>query len=150
MRHLKRRGKLGRLSKHRESLLANLATALIQHNRTTTTLSKAKALQPYAEKLVTLAKKGTLHHRRLAASRLHGKEAVQKLFGQLGPRFAQRAGGYTRVTKIGYRLSDAARMAVIEWTEPGTPGEGGEQPAKEAKAAKAGTPSEAATVSASA
>ncbi|WP_018289835.1 50S ribosomal protein L17 [Verrucomicrobium sp. 3C] len=138
MRHLKRRGKLGRLSKHRESLLANLATSLIQHNRTKTTLSKAKALQPYAEKLVTLAKKGTLHHRRLAASRLHGKEAVQKLFGELGPRFAQRAGGYTRVTKIGYRLSDAARMAVIEWTEPGVPAEGGKKPTKPAEAAKSG------------
>ncbi|MGD9896726.1 MAG: 50S ribosomal protein L17 [Candidatus Methylacidiphilaceae bacterium] len=133
MRHMKRCGKLGRLSKHRESLLANLATALIRHNRTKTTLSKAKALQPYAEKLVTLAKKGALHHRRLAAARLHGKEAVQKLFGEIGPRFAGRAGGYTRVTKIGYRLSDAARMAIIEWTEASLPAEGVEPPAKSAK-----------------
>ncbi len=137
MRHLKRRGKLGRLSKHRESLLANLATALIQHNRTKTTLSKAKALQPYAEKLVTLAKKGSLHHRRLAAGRLHGKEAVQKLFGEIGPRFAGRAGGYTRVTKIGYRLSDAARMAVIEWTETTSSADGGEEPSKAASSEQA-------------
>ncbi|QSR85331.1 50S ribosomal protein L17 [Methylacidimicrobium sp. B4] len=137
MRHLKRRGKLGRLSKHRESLLANLATALIRNNRTKTTLSKAKALQPYAEKLVTLAKKGSLHHRRLAASRLHGKEAVQKLFGEIGPRFAGRAGGYTRVTKIGHRLSDAARMAVIEWTEATAPAAGGEEPSKAASSTPA-------------
>ncbi|VVM07671.1 50S ribosomal protein L17 [Methylacidimicrobium cyclopophantes] len=137
MRHLKRRGKLGRLSKHRESLLANLATALIRHNRTKTTLSKAKALQPYAEKLVTLAKKGSLHHRRLAAARLHGKEAVQKLFADIGPRFAGRAGGYTRVTKLGYRLSDAARMAVIEWTEATLPAAGGEKPSKEAQRSEA-------------
>ncbi len=145
MRHLKRRGKLGRLSKHRESLLANLATALIRNNRTKTTLSKAKALQPYAEKLVTLAKKGSLHHRRLAAARLHGKEAVQKLFGEIGPRFAERAGGYTRVTKIGYRLSDAARMAVIEWTETIVPTDGGEKPATAAKKSKASAEQTAST-----
>ncbi|CAB4243770.1 50S ribosomal subunit protein L17 [Methylacidimicrobium sp. AP8] len=139
MRHLKRRGKLGRLSKHREALLANLATALIRHNRLKTTLSKAKALQPYAEKLVTLAKKGSLHHRRLAAARLYGKEAVQTLFREIGPRFAGRAGGYTRVTKIGHRLSDAARMAVIEWTEPMASAKEGGKPSKTASSEKAET-----------
>jgi large subunit ribosomal protein L17 len=115
MRHQARRHKLGRTSKHRESLLANLAVGLITHDRITTTLAKAKAVRPFAEKLVTLGKGGTLAQRRLAASRLNDVKAVKKLFSDIGPRFKERAGGYTRIYKLGYRKSDAAEMALIEF-----------------------------------
>ena len=119
MRHRKIRGKLGRKKEHREATLAQLASALIRHRRITTTLAKAKATRPFAEKLVTLGKKGTLHHRRLAVSRLKGdKEAIKKLFEEIVPTFKERQGGYTRILKLGSRATgrnDAAPMAILEW-----------------------------------
>jgi large subunit ribosomal protein L17 len=119
MRHQKIRGKLGRKKEHREATIAQLATALIRHRRITTTLAKAKATRPFAEKLVTLGKKGTLHHRRLAISRLKGdKEAIKKLFEEIVPALKERQGGYTRILKLGSRSTgrnDAAPMAILEW-----------------------------------
>jgi large subunit ribosomal protein L17 len=118
MRHQCRRHKLGLLSKHRESLLANLVVGLVTHQRITTTLAKAKALRPVAEKLVTIGKAGSLQARRLAASRMgNDKTAVKKLFGEIAPRFKDRKGGYCRIVKLGPRKSDAAEMAVIEWVD---------------------------------
>src|SRR5438132_10899683 len=99
MRHLKAGRKLGRNASHRLALMRNLARALFEHERIITTLEKAKEVRPFVEKLITLAKKGTLHARRLALARLPDKEAVSKLFSEFGPRFADRPGGYTRVIK---------------------------------------------------
>ncbi|MCS7064596.1 MAG: 50S ribosomal protein L17 [Methylacidiphilales bacterium] len=119
MRHRKIRGKLGRKKEHRERTIAQLATALIRHNRITTTLAKAKATRPFAEKLVTLGKKGTLHHRRLAIARVKGdKEAIKKLFEEIVPAMQDRKGGYTRILRLGSRSTgrnDAAPMAILEW-----------------------------------
>ena len=114
MRHRIARRKLNRTSSHRKAMLANMAVALIRHEQITTTLPKAKELRPYVEKLVTLGKRGTLHARRQALARLPEKRAVDKLFETLAPRYADRAGGYTRVLKSGFRYGDSAPMAVIE------------------------------------
>lgn len=118
MRHRTKTLKLGRKSQHRDAMLANMAGSLILHNRIKTTLPKAKALRPIVEKLVTLGKKGGLHQRRLALARLLGNEdVVSKLFREIAPRFKERAGGYTRILKMGPRRSDAASMALIEWVD---------------------------------
>jgi large subunit ribosomal protein L17 len=127
MRHQKIRGKLGRKKEHREATIAQIATALIRHRRITTTLAKAKAVRPFAEKLISLGKKGTLHHRRLAISRLKGnKDAIKKLFEEIVPTMQDRQGGYTRILKLGSRATgrnDAAPMAILEWVtyETGKP-----------------------------
>lgn len=115
MRHLKHRNQLGVKKEHRIALTANLASALIKEGRITTTLKKAKAIRPFAEKLVTLAKKGTLHHRRLAIARIRDREAVRILFDERASAFSSRNGGYTRIYKTGTRIGDAAEMAIIEW-----------------------------------
>src|SRR5712691_12926149 len=99
MRHLRSGRKLGRNASHRLALMRNLALALFRHERIITTVEKAKEVRPFVEKLITLAKKGTLHARRLAVARLHDKDAVAKLFREIGPRFQERPGGYTRVIK---------------------------------------------------
>ncbi len=118
MRHLKRTAKLGRTGTHRNAMLANLVTSLIKHKRVTTTLAKAKAARPVAEKLVTLGKKGTLHARRLAASRLKEPEAVKILFNEIAPAQKDRKGGYTRVVKkMRQRRGDSGQMAILEWVE---------------------------------
>lgn len=118
MRHQRKTVKLGRSQAHRDALLANQTCSLIEHNRIKTTLAKAKALRPYAEKLVTLGKKGTLHARRTALAYLrHNEDAVSKLFAEVAPRCASRAGGYTRIVKLGQRNSDAAPMALVEWVD---------------------------------
>lgn len=117
MRHLVKTVKLGRTSQHRDAMLSNMVTSLIQHSRITTTLAKAKAVRPLAEKIVTLGKKGTLHHRRLALAKLGDKSAVKKLFTEIAPRFQERKGGYTRILKLGPRRGDAAPMALIEWVD---------------------------------
>jgi len=114
MRHRVGGRKLGRTSSHRAALFRNMAAALIKHEQITTTLPKAKELRPYVEKLITLAKKGGLSNRRLAFSRLLDDTQLQKLFDVLGPRYAGRDGGYTRVIKAGLRVSDAAPMGIIE------------------------------------
>lgn len=137
MRHLKAGKKLGRSPEHRRALYRNLALALIRHERIITTLPKAKAVRPFIERLITLARKGTLHHRRLAASRLgpmaeaevlpsdddnkaDRRTILQKLFDELGPRFKERAGGYTRVIKRSQRrLGDGGFTAFLELLQEG-------------------------------
>ncbi len=118
MRHQRKTVKLGRSQAHRDSLLANQVCSLIEHHRIKTTLAKAKAVRPLAEKMITLGKKKTLHARRTALSRLHHNErAVKRLFEEVAPRAATREGGYTRIIKLGQRKSDAAPMALIEWVD---------------------------------
>ena len=114
MRHLKQGRKLGRTTAHRKALLRNLATALLEHERIVTTEPKAKELRRVADKLVTLGKRGNLHARRQALQVVQSNAVVQKLFNDIGPRFAERQGGYTRIMRLGYRPGDAAAMAVIE------------------------------------
>ena len=114
MRHRNAGRKLQRTSSHRAALFRNMAAALIKHEQITTTLAKARELRPYVEKLITLAKKGGLSNRRLAHARLLDDTQLVKLFDVLAPRYAERAGGYTRVVKAGLRASDAAAMAIIE------------------------------------
>ena len=117
MRHGKSGRKLNRTASHRKAMLANMAVALIKHEQIITTLPKAKELRPYVEKLVTLGKRGDLHARRQAYAALPDKEWAAKLFDVLGPRYAERNGGYTRVLKAGFRHGDSAPMAVIEFVD---------------------------------
>ncbi|MCB2089206.1 MAG: 50S ribosomal protein L17 [Sphingomonadaceae bacterium] len=117
MRHGISQRKLGRKSGHRTALFRNMAAALIKHEQILTTLPKAKELRPYVEKLITLAKKGGLSNRRLAMSRLQDEAQLKKLFDVLAERYSDRDGGYTRIIKAGYRGSDAAQMAIIEFVE---------------------------------
>ena len=117
MRHRVAHRKLGRTSSHRLAMFRNMAAALIKHEQITTTLPKAKELRPYVEKLVTLAKNGGLSNRRLAEARLQDDEQLIKLFDVIGVRYADRSGGYTRVLKAGFRASDQAPMAIIEFID---------------------------------
>ena len=115
MRHGAAHRKLGRTTSHRTAMFANMAASLIKHEQITTTLPKAKELRPFVEKLVTLAKKGDLHARRQAISQVRDVPQVGKLFETLGPRYAERNGGYIRIMKAGFRHGDNAPMAVIEF-----------------------------------
>ena len=115
MKHQVRKKQFGRHTSHRQAMFRNMVTSLIQEERITTTLPKAKELRRLADQMVTLAKKGTLHARRNAARVVRGREAVKKLFSELGPRFSSRNGGYTRVLKLGFRHGDGAAMALIEY-----------------------------------
>ena len=117
MRHQKKSIKLGRTAEHRKALLANQVCSLIQHQRIKTTLAKAKAVRPLAERMVTLGKKASIHARRTALATLRQKNAVKKLFEDVAPRSAERNGGYTRIVKLGRRKSDSAQMAFIEWVD---------------------------------
>ena len=117
MRHQKKTVKLGRKEGHRKSMLANLACSLIEHSRIKTTLAKAKAVKPMAEKMVTLGKKKSLHARRTALAVLRQADIVKRLFDEVAPRAADRKGGYTRIIKLGQRMSDSAPMAYIEWVD---------------------------------
>jgi large subunit ribosomal protein L17 len=117
MRHRVGGRKLSRTSAHRTALFRNMAAALIKHEQITTTVAKAKELRPYVEKLVTLAKKGGLSNRRLAHARILDDTQLVKLFDVLGPRYAGRNGGYTRIIKAGIRASDAAPIAIIEFVD---------------------------------
>ncbi|HTQ50402.1 MAG TPA: 50S ribosomal protein L17 [Candidatus Acidoferrales bacterium] len=135
MRHLKHTAKLGRTSEHRNAMLANLVCSLIKHKRVTTTLAKAKAARPVAEKMVTLGKRGTLQARRLATARLHtrgpaiqltkearrkwrqGEDVLRILFEEIAPAFKERNGGYTRIVKMELRTGDAAQRAILEWVD---------------------------------
>ena len=114
MRHARGYRRLNRTHEHRKALFANMAGSLIEHEQIKTTLPKAKELKRIMDKLITLGKKGDLHARRLAASRLKQDQHVAKLFDVLGPRYAERSGGYTRVLKAGFRYGDMAPMAIIE------------------------------------
>jgi large subunit ribosomal protein L17 len=117
MRHGIAHRKLNRTASHRKAMFANMSAALIKHEQITTTLPKAKELRPIVEKLVTLAKKGDLHARRQAISRIRDKDMVSKLFETLGPRYQDRHGGYIRIMKAGYRHGDNAPIAVIEFVD---------------------------------
>ena len=117
MRHGKVYRKLNRTAEHRRAMFANMAAALIKHEQIVTTLPKAKDLRPIVEKLVTLAKRGDLHARRQATAELRDPPMVKKLFDVLGPRYASRNGGYTRVLKAGYRHGDSAPVGVIEFVD---------------------------------
>ena len=117
MRHGKSGRKLNRTASHRKAMLGNMAAALIKHEQIITTLPKAKELRPFVEKLVTLGKKGGLSARRQVSAQLPDEEWAAKLFETLGPRYADRAGGYTRVMKAGFRYGDNAPMAVIEFVD---------------------------------
>ena len=114
MRHGISQRKLSRKSGHRTALFRNMAAALVKHEQIHTTLPKAKELRPYVEKLITLAKRGGLSNRRLAMGRLQDETQLKKLFDVLAERYSDRAGGYTRIIKAGYRGSDSAQMAIIE------------------------------------
>ena len=124
MRHGVGKRKLQRTSAHRIAMLRNMAASLIKHEQIKTTLPKARELRPYVEKLITLAKRGGLSNRRLAMARLMDDAQLVKLFDTLAPRYADRAGGYTRVLKAGFRASDAAPMAIIELIDRDTSAKG--------------------------
>lgn len=115
MRHLKSGYKLGRNPAHRRATLRNLVTNLITCERITTTILRAKAARPLAERMITLGKRDTLHSRRQAAAFLQTPEATKKLFATLAPRFADRAGGYTRIIRAGWRIGDGAELAILEF-----------------------------------
>src|SRR5437762_2029405 len=133
MRHLKRTAKLGRTGQHRNAMLANLVCSLIKHKRVTTSLAKAKAARPVAEKMVTLGKQGTIHARRLAVARLHQEDAAKTLFMEIAPAFTDRHGGYTRIVLLNQRQGDASQRAILEWVDlPVTT----EAPAEESKPAE--------------
>ncbi len=117
MRHKMAHRKLNRTHSHRKAMFANMSAALIEHEQIVTTLPKAKELRPIVEKLVTLAKRGDLNSRRLAIARIRDKEMGKKLFDILGPRYADRPGGYIRIMKAGFRYGDNAPMAVIEFVD---------------------------------
>ena len=134
MRHQKKTIKLGRTAEHRKALLANQVCSLIEHQRIKTTLAKAKAVRPLAERMVTLGKNGSIHARRTALAALRQKNAVKKLFDDIAPRSAERNGGYTRIVRLGQRKSDSARMAFIEWVDMAEVVE--EKPAEEKKTKK--------------
>ena len=143
MRHGRKTVKLQRRQDHRDALLANLVVSLVEHEQIKTTLAKAKAVRPFAEKMVTLGKRGDLHARRLALGYLHSKPAVSKLFGQIAPAASGRKGGYTRITKLGQRHTDSASMAFIEWVDRVVTGEttdAAEAPEAEEKPKKKAAP----------
>ena len=156
MRHQKKTVKLGRTAEHRKALLANQVCSLIEHQRIKTTLAKAKAVRPLAEKMVTLGKNGSLHARRTALAVLRQRDAVKKLFDDIAPRSADRKGGYTRIIKLGQRKSDSAAVAFLEWVDaaeaveeaaPARKGKKGksakgEEPAKSERKAKKSSPNE--------
>ena len=114
MRHARTGKKLGRDASHRRALYANLACSLIEHGRIKTTEAKAKAVKPFAEQMITLGRRGDLHARRQALSELRSQEVVHKLFTDVGPRMAERPGGYSRIVKLGPRQGDAADMVYLE------------------------------------
>ncbi len=130
MRHGVSGRKLNRTSSHRKAMFANMAASLIKHEQIVTTLPKAKELRPIVDKLVTLAKRGDLHARRQAISKIRDVEMVKKLFDTLAERYKERSGGYTRVLKAGFRHGDNAAMAVIEFVDRDTDAKGAEDRAR--------------------
>ena len=145
MRHRKRTIKLGRTSAHRDALLASLVCNLNTYKRIQTTLPKAKVARSFAEKMVTLGKKGTLDARRRAISKLHREDSVKSLFESIAPSFKDRAGGYTRIMRLGRRASDSSEMAILEWVNyiPQPPKQKKKTPAGEKVAGKPETTKEA-------
>ena len=137
MRHGRKTIKLQRRQDHRNALLANLVVSLIEHSQIKTTLAKAKAVRPFAERMVTLGKRGDLHARRTALGYLHNKVAVKRLFDTVAPASASRPGGYTRIIRLGQRLTDSAPMAFIEFVDAAPKGSAAPAEAAEAAAAPA-------------
>jgi len=117
MRHMNQGRKLNRTSAHRKALFKNLVLALVKHERIKTTDAKAKELRHFADRMVTLGKRGDLAARRMAFDFMQSRDAVKKLFDEIAPRFKERAGGYTRVVKFGFRRGDAAPLSIIEFTD---------------------------------
>jgi large subunit ribosomal protein L17 len=124
--------RLNRTHEHRKALFANMAGSLIEHEQIKTTLPKAKELKPIVEKLVTLAKRGDLHARRLAAAGLKQDKHVERLFAVLGPRYKERQGGYVRILKAGFRYGDMAPMAIVEFVDRDTSAKGAADKARTA------------------
>ncbi|HET9948463.1 MAG TPA: 50S ribosomal protein L17 [Longimicrobiales bacterium] len=114
MRHRVKGRQLSRTATHKKATLRNLATSLFAHERIETTTAKAKELRPYAERLITLARRGDVHARRVAGRQIQDREVLGKLFDEIAPRYAERPGGYTRILKLGTRKGDAAEMSLIE------------------------------------
>ena len=114
MRHGSKGRQLSRTSEHKEAMLRNMATSLFLHEKIVTTTAKAKELRPFAERLITLARRGDLHARRLAERKIQDRDVLKRLFAEIGPRFAARPGGYTRILKMGHRVGDGADTARIE------------------------------------
>jgi len=114
VRHRNKGRKLSRTATHRKATLRNLATALFRHERIETTSAKAKELRPFAERLITLARRGDIHARRLAGRKIQDRTVLGKLFDDIAPRYSERPGGYTRILKVGNRKGDAAEMSLIE------------------------------------
>ena len=133
MRHARGYRRLNRTHEHRKALFANMAGSLIEHEQIKTTLPKAKELRPIVEKMITLAKRGDLHARRQAASKLKQDKHVAKLFEVLGPRFKERNGGYVRIMKAGFRYGDMAPMAIIEFMDRDPNAKGAEDKARVAE-----------------
>ena len=121
MRHRVDTFKIGRSGAHRRSMLANMVSSLFLNGEIRTTLVKAKEARRFAERLITLGKKGDLHHRRLAVARLRDKDAVKLLFAEIAPRYADRMGGYTRIYKLGTRIGDGAEMCILQLVEGNAP-----------------------------
>ena len=117
MRHRLHTFKIGRSGAHRKAMLANMISSLIEHGQIKTTITKAKEARRFADRMITLGKKGDLHRRRLAIAKLRDKDAVKKLFDELAPQYAERNGGYTRIIKLGRRLGDAAEMCILQFVE---------------------------------
>ncbi len=136
MRHKVHTFKIGRTGAHRRAMLANMVSSLIEHGEIKTTLTKAKEARRVADKMVTLGKKGDLHRRRLAVSKLRDKTAVKKLFDEIAPQYTERDGGYTRIIKLGRRAGDAAEMCILQFVESDDAVKKAGKPAK-AKKAKA-------------
>ena len=135
MRHLKRTAKLGRTGQHRNAMLSNLVCSLIKHKRIKTSVAKAKAARSVAEKMVTLAKSGTIHDRRRVVARLHQEDLVRILFNEIAPAQKERRGGYTRIIRLGQRQGDASQSAILEWVDLPIAAE--VEPVKETKTAEA-------------
>ena len=114
MRHRAKGKQLSRTAEHKKALLRNMAASLFKHEKIVTTQAKAKELRPYAERLITLARRGDLHARRLVERRNQDRDVLKRLFAEIGPRFAARPGGYTRILKLGHRVGDGAETARIE------------------------------------
>ncbi len=137
MRHRVHTFKIGRTSAHRKAMLANMVSSLIESGTIKTTVVKAKEARRFADRMVTLGKKASLHHRRLAVSYLRNKDAVKKLFDEVAPTFADRAGGYTRIIRLGVRQGDGAEMCMLQLTNNDVQEKKAKAPAKKAEKAEA-------------
>ena len=121
MRHKVHTFKIGRSGSHRKAMLANMVSSLFEHGQIKTTITKAKEARRFADKLITMGKKGDLHRRRLAISKMRNKDMVKKLFDEIAPQYSERDGGYTRIIKLGNRIGDGAEMCLLQLVEAGAP-----------------------------